>query len=213
VAGILVGLLLYRPALYEPVIPTAGTDPNTRRVHRYFSHELGPALYNGAQERRPFEMVVIDKSLNEALAQAAQSEQSGSIRLSSPTLAFAPGRVILMGTAEVEGAKLVITIEIRPQLLEDKRLNLVVKKVKIGAMNITPLAKFMAKKAYNERVEAGEIDTRDWRSGIAASLLVGEPFDPVFPVDDKWVRVTGFDVAQGKLTAQLVQVPAPKGRY
>jgi len=56
---------------------------------------------------------------------------------------------------------------------------------------------------YREQVAGGGIDRQDWRTKIVASLLIEEPFEPVFPVDDKWVRLTGIDVAEGKLTARL----------
>ena len=204
VAAILIGLLLYKPAQYHPVMPPAATDPNGHRVHPYLSHELMPTMYNSAQDRRPFEMEVLDQRLNEAIAQTGWLQESGGIKLSAPAVAFTPGRVVLMGTADIEGAGFVVTVEIDPQILEDGRLNLVVEKVRIGVMNITPLAKIMARRMYRERVEAGGVDSDDWRTKIAASLLNEEPFEPVFPVDDKRVRLTGFDITQGKLIARFV---------
>jgi hypothetical protein len=204
VAAVVISLLLYKPAQYHPVMPPAATDPNGQRVHRYLTHDLANTLYNGAQERRPFNMEVLDQRLNEAIAQTEWLQQSGGIQLSAPAVGFTPGRVLLMGTADIEGAGFVVTVEIDPQIMEDGRLNLVVEKVKVGAMNITLLAKMMARKMYRERVEAGDIDTEDWRTKIAASLLNGEPFEPVFLVEDKWVRLQSLDSTQGKLIAGFV---------
>jgi len=204
VAAAVISLLLYKPAQYHPVLPPADTDPNGQRVHPYVSHDLMPALYNGAQERRPFEMEVIEQKFNEALAQTGWLQQSGGIQLSAPAVAFTPGRAVLMGTADIEGADFVVTIAIAPHILEDGRLNLLVEKVKVGAMNITPLAKMMARKMYQERIESGGIDTEHWGTRIAASLLAEEPFDPVFLVDGKRVRLKSLDIGQGKLTAGFV---------
>ena len=201
---IVFSLLSYKPARYHPVMPPADADPNTQRVHRYLTHELGNTLYNGAQKQRPFQMVVLEQPLNEAIAQAGWFQDSGGINLSAPAIVFAPGRVILMGTAHVEGAGFVITIEIEPEIAEDGRLNLHIKKVKVGAMNVTPLARIIAKKMYQERVEAGDVDTEDWRTKIAASLLNGESFEPVLPVEDKRVRLKRVDVSKGKLLAEFV---------
>jgi hypothetical protein len=184
--------------------PPAGADPNERRVPPYLTHDLASTLYNGAQDRRPFEMEVIAEKLNEALAQTGWRQESGGIRLSSPAVAFAPGRAVLMGTADIEGAEFVVTVEIGPRILEDGRLNLIVEKVKIGVINITLLARRMARKMYEEQVGGGGIDTQDWRTRIAASLLVGEPFDPVFLVEDKWVRLESLDISQGKATVRFV---------
>lgn len=207
VAAIVLSLLLYKPAQYHPVIPATAADPNGNRVHPYLSHELMPELYNGAQDRRPFEMVVLDGRLNEAIAQAGWLQESAGITLSAPAVAFTPARVVLMGTANIEGAELVVTVEIGPQMTDDGRLNLLVEKVKIGAMNITPLARMMARKMYQERIASGPVDAGDWRTKIAASLLNEEPFEPVFPVEDKWVRLKSFDVTPGKLIARFVQAP------
>jgi len=205
VAALVFGLLLYKPSMYNPIAPPA-VNPDGERVHPYLSHDLMPTLYNGAQDRRPFELVVLDGKLNEAIAQSGWLQESGGIILSAPEVLFAPGRIILMGTADVQGAGFVITIELGPQLNADGLLNINVEKVKIGAMNITVLAKIMGKKMYRDRLEAGPVDTEDLRTQIVASLLNEEPFDPVFLVDDKWVRLTGVEITQGRLIAQLVPV-------
>jgi hypothetical protein len=210
VAAVVILVLLYKPAQYRPVTPPPADDPNGQRVHPYISHELMPTLYNNAQDRKPFTMEIFDKGLNEAIAQTRWRQESGGIKLSSPAIAFTPGRIVLMGTAEIEGADLVVTVEIGPKILEDGRLNLVVDKVKIGGMPITWLARKMAQKTYQEQIDAGGIDADDWRTKIAASLLVGEPFEPVFPVEDKWIRLESFDISQGKATVGFV--PAAKER-
>ena len=78
-------------------------------------------------------------------------------------------------------------------------------------MNVTPLAKMMAKNMYRERIESAPVDTEDLRTKIAASLLNEEPFEPILKVEDKWVRLKGFDLTDGKLTAQFVPAPPQRG--
>jgi len=106
--------------------------------------------------------------------------------------------------ADVKSAQFVVTIALEPNTDEKGMLNLQVAKVKIGAMNITPLVKMIAKKMYKERIATVPIDTQDLRSQIAASLLNGEPFDPIFNVDHKKVRLDGITVKQGKLILHFV---------
>ena len=202
VAAIVLALLLYRPAQYHPMVPTFA-DPNGPRVHPYLHRELGSELYNGAQEQQPFEMVVLDKNLNEAIGQMMWSKEAGGITLSAPAILFKPGRIVLMGTADVEGAEFVVTIHVGPQLDEEGALNLIVTKVKVGAMNVTPLAKMLARKMYREQLETGLVDTRDLGAKIVASLLNEEPFKPVLRLEDKWVRLQRFDITQGKLIARF----------
>jgi hypothetical protein len=203
VALIVLALLLYKPARYNPVVRApAGSD--SERVHPYLSHDLGPQLYNGAQSQRPFNFTVLDQALNEAIAQLQWPRETGGVVFSAPEVLFHPGRIVLMGTVDIEKADLVITVELEPQLDEVGLLNLNVAKVKIGAVNITPLAKMLAKREYYKRLETVPIDTDDIRTKVAASLLAGESFEPVFEVDDKWVRLKDFSISQGTLEAELI---------
>ncbi len=202
VAAIVLALLLYKPAQYHPIRSTAA-DPNGQRVPPYLHRELGSELYNGAQKQRPFEIVVLNTNLNEALAEMRWSQQAGGITLSAPAVLFTPGHIVLMGTARVEGAEFVVTIELGPRLDEQGYLNLLVTKVKIGAVNVTPLAKMVARKMYQQRLETGPVDTRDLGAKIAASLLTEEPFKPVFKLEDKWVRLQDFDLTEGQLIARF----------
>lgn len=204
VVVVLLSLLLHKPARYHPVMPPAGADPNEQRVHRYLTHDLGNKLYNGAQNQQPFELLVLEDRLNEALAQAGWLQESAGIELSAPAVAFVAGRLILMGTAHVEGAGFVITIEINPQIAEDGRLNLTLERIKVGAINVTPLARVMGRKMYRERLEAGDVDTEDWRTKIAASLFNDEPFEPILLIEDKWVRLQSVDLREGEFVARFV---------
>ena len=203
VAATVIGLLFYKPSQYNPVASTAVAGDGGR-VHPYLHRDLYSTLYNGAQRQRPFEMVVLDKPLNEAIAQARWPQQAEGITFSAPEVLFRPGRIVLMGTADLEGAKFVITIELEPRTEDQGLLNIHVAKIKIGAMNITPLAKMIAKRMYQERLETVPVDTNAIQTKIAASLLNVEPFDPVFKIDDKWVRLESCEITEGKLVARLV---------
>ncbi len=200
VAAVLIALLVYRPAGYRPVAPAPNADGET--VHPYLHRDLASTFYNKAQERRPFEMVVLDQKLNEAIAD--KKWQSEGVLLSAPQVLFEPGRIVLMGMADVEGAGFVVTVELTPQLNEQGYLDLAVEKVKVGAMNVTPLAKMMGRKMYQEQIDTGAIDMDNLGTKIVAALLAGKPFDPLLEVDDKWVRLKSFDITQGKLTTHFI---------
>jgi hypothetical protein len=203
VAAIFVLLLLYKPGQYHPII-AAMMDPNGQRVHPYLARELMPQFNNGIQARRPFRMKIVDKTLNEVIAQYKWPQEAAGVSILSPEVLFEPDRIILMGTANVEGADLIVTVELQPQFNEQGLLNLKVEKVKIGAMNITPLARMIGRRRYDERVEAGGFDPEDLRSQIAASLLSGRPFDPVIEYDRKKVRLKSAEVSQGQLDVEFV---------
>lgn len=207
VLATVLGLLFHRPAGYNPIVAPPADDGS---VHPYVHRELYSTLYNGAQSQRPFDLEVLAEPLNEAIAQAGWPQESEGIALSAPEIVFAEGRIVLMGTADIEGAEFVVTIELRPRVDDQGLLNVSVTKVKIGAMNVTPLAKMVARKMYRDRLALAPVDTEDLRSKIVASLLDEQPFDPVFRFEDKWVRLKEFDITPGRILAKLV--PAPRGR-
>ena len=201
-ASIILALLLCRPSRYNP--PGEATDDGKQgKVCPYLTHELLPQLYNGIQQEEPFELVVTQKGINEIIAWSKWPKESEGVRFSSPEVLFVPDGIVLMGTAVIGGVELVITIVAEPALDEDGLLNLRVAKIKIGALNVTPIARMVAKRMYAQRLETTYIDTEDLRAKIAASLLNNEAFEPVFEIEDKKVRVKKIIITEGKLTARL----------
>lgn len=200
VAVIIFVLVLHRPSGYEPM-DSAWSDREPGEVHPYWTY-LSSEIYNGAQLHEPFEVVVRAERINEATA--GWSEVSEGIMLSEPMVFFVTDRIILMATATVKGVELVVTIVIKPTIDERGLLHAGVAKVKVGAMNITPLAKMIAKKMYAERLLVTSIDTKNWQAQVAGSLLNDEPFEPVFPVGDKKVRLGKIAVREKRLILRLV---------
>lgn len=208
-AIIILALLFYKPARYKPLdINPAGN--NQDQISPYLSNVLLPQLHNGAQRQEPFDLVVIQKGINEAIARLQWPRESNGVLLSAPTVFFVPENIVLMGTASIKGAELVVTVVAKPSLDEEGLLNLRVEKVKIGAMNITPLARLMAKRMYTERLATVHVDTENLRARIAASLLIDEPFEPIFNINDifddvdKKVRAEKITITQKKLTIRMV---------
>jgi hypothetical protein len=210
-AIIILYLLFYKPARYRPP-DTVPAGSNQDQISPYLSNVLLPQLYNGAQRDEPFDLNVIQKGINETIARFKWPRESDGVVLSAPTVFFVPEKIVLMGTASIKGAELVVTIVAKPNLDEQGLLHLRVEKVKIGAMNITPVARLIAKRMYTERLATVHIDTENLRTKIAASLLNEEPFEPILNVRDifqdvdKKVRVEKITIAQKKLTIRLVPV-------
>ena len=209
VAAVIFALLLYKPGRYKPTY-AADADYNNKQVSPYLTHELMPQLYNGAQLGEPFEVVITQKGINEIVARYTWPVESDGVMFYAPAVLFVPGGVVFMGTADIKGVQFIVTIELEPKIDEDKLLNLQITKVKVGAMNITPLAKMTAKKMYAQQLNTAPADTGDWRTKIAASLLNDEPFDPIFDIEDRKVRVDKITVENEKLTSHLVPGRNPK---
>jgi len=202
VAVIILALLMYKPSRYDPLEGTAA-DHRQGQVSPYLTH-LSSQYYNGAQRRTAFELVITEEGINQAITWSDWAVESEGIWLYAPAVLFTPGTIVLMGTANVKGAEFVVTIELEPRIDLQKLLNLQVAKIKIGAMNITPLARLIAKKMYADRLATVSVDTEHWRAKIAQSLLNDQPFDPVFPAEDKNVRLDNVTVEQGRLILRFV---------
>ena len=202
VAAVIIGLLLHKPASYDPTdFDSAGYEPG--QVSPYLTHELSPRIYNGVQRDEPFELVITQKGINEIVAGWGWPKMSQGVMLYSPAVLFKPGSAVLMATANVRDAEFVVTIEIKPKIDEKGLLTLHISKVKIGAMNITAISKITAKKMYLQRIAHLPIDKEAAQTKIAESLLNDAPFEPVFKVDDRKVRIDKITVSKEKLTAHL----------
>ena len=191
-------LLLHRPDHFNP--PDVIYD---KQVSPYLTHELLPHIYNNAQLGEPFDLVVIQKGINDIVARSKWPKELDGIGVSAPEVLFVPDGIVLMGTVLVGGVEFVATVVAEATLNQEGLLNLRIAKMKIGAMNVTPVVKVLAKTIYQRRFATDNIDAEDWQAQIAASLLNNEPFEPVFKIEDKKVRVDKITVSQGKVTIRL----------
>jgi hypothetical protein len=201
VAIVVFGLLFHRPAYYKPLHFTG-----SREVSLYLTNELLPELYNGAQLQEPFELVVTQSGINDIVARFKWPQEFGSIRFSAPMVVFSPGSIVLMGIVSMEGAEFIGTVVAEPALDAKGLLNLQVASVKIGAVDITPLAIVLVRRICQQRFAETGIGAEDMQAQVAASLLDGEPFRPVFKIEDKKVQVEKITIEQKKLTIRFVPV-------
>ena len=201
VAFVIIALLLYKPGRYNPTNPNPGI-PENNEVSPYLTH-LSSEIYNAVQIGDPFEITITQEAINDIITQANWPIESEGILLYAPAALFIPGVIVLMGTADFKGVEFIITIELEPKIDKEGFINLNVAKVKVGAMNITPLAKITAKKMYADRLAMVPVDTYALQTKIAASLLNEESFNPVFNIDHKKIRLSKIIIENEKLTAHL----------
>ncbi len=203
VAVVVFAFLLHRPDRYAPTDrDSIGLEDG--QVSPYLTHELSPQFYNGAQRGEPFDLVITEKGINEIVAGWGWPRMSEGVMLYAPAVVFVPESVVLMGTANVKGVEFVVTIVLKPSIDERGLSHLLVAEVKVGAMNVTWLVKKMARNMYAQRAASMPTDAKSFYGKIAASVLNDEPFDPVFEVDGRKVRIEKIVVQKQKLTAHLV---------
>ena len=199
---IILVLLLHRPARYRSPVITA-THSNHKQVSRYLTHELLPQIYNGAQRQEPFHIIITQDDAKKIVAATEWPKQYDGIELSAPMVFFAPGKIILMSAAEVKGMDVIITVVAEPVIDQQGFLNLQVAKVKIGALNITPLARMIARRMYEQTIGFADINPDDLGVRVAASLFNNQPFDPLFQLEDKKIRLKEINIEPGKLILHL----------
>lgn len=197
-------LLLYRPGRYDP-LSTEGFKPGQVSPYLTLFHS---AVYNGAQLKEPFDVSISQEGINDIIARGDWPLENNGVMLYAPAVVLEPGMAVIMGTANVKGMEFVVTIELTPSIDEEGLLSLNVAKLKVGAMNVTLLARPIAKRMYADQVEAFPVDMDSWRTKIVASLLNEEPFDPLFPTGDKKarVRVGRIAIEKGKIDFTLLPV-------
>lgn len=206
IAIILILLLLHTPAAYKPAKVDISEDA-PEHVHRYLTY-LGSELYNGAQTHEAFDLVVLEVGINQAIAQSSWPKQSEGISFSRPTAAFSPEGITLMGTANIEGVDLVVTLAGQPSLMDDGQLRLHLNAVKVGAMNVTPMARIVARKMYRDQRQYMTLDPEDLQAQIAAALIEDQPFDPVFKIDGSFIRLIDLQLEEDRLILRFM----PLGR-
>jgi hypothetical protein len=199
IAAVIIFLLLYKPVRYIPHGPSGG-----KQVSQYLTNELLPQLYNGVQRGEPFDLVMSEDGINDVITRSKWPKESGGARILAPQVFFVPDSVVVMGPVVMKGFEFMVTVELMPVFDANGLLNLHVAQIKVGAMNLTPIARITARKMYSQRLATEEVDTEDIQAKIAASLLNGEPFEPIFEVEKKEVRIEKINITQGKLTARLI---------
>ncbi|MBN2456883.1 MAG: hypothetical protein JXB29_10205 [Sedimentisphaerales bacterium] len=197
-------LLLYKPADSQ-IDNTGPASRDQQYVSTYLTNELLPGLYNGLQNNEPFDLLITEQGINDIIADCNWPRRSDSTELYLSEVRFTQDAVVLTGTAQLKGVAFHLTILVEPKLDSKGFLQLQVTKFKVGAMNMTMLFRIIAKKRY-QQYEINEADKDDWQIKVAASLLNEEPFDPLFDIQDRRVRVRQISMVPDQLTVRLVTI-------
>ncbi len=192
-------LLTHVPAEYRPLDP-----PPTDEVSTYLTHYLAPNFHNNIQLDRPFDVVVIQKGLNEIIVDEnslgwAWPYSLNGVVISAPSVVFQQDTIMLMGTVDYAGFPIVITVIAAPKLDENGLLTLSIQKVNAGAVNITLLARFIARQVIAHQLRI--LPDTQWLRDLDGALADDIPFDPVFPIYDseKQIRLTKTEITTGNL--------------
>ncbi len=194
-------LTAYRPGRYAPV---KIADHN--QVSPYLTHQLLPDIYNNAQLGEPFEVVITPQGLNDIVARLPQPIRLNTITLADPQVVLMREQIILMATVRARPIDFFITIELNPAINGQGLLNLHVNSIKLGAVNITAVARLIGDKAYSNWLSATETEPNNIAAQICRSLLRDEPFEPLFKSGGRQLRLSKIDVDVNGITVQLIPI-------
>ena len=201
---VILALLFHNPAGYRPNKQITG-EGEYRVVPRYWTY-LSSQIYNQAQLGMPFTITLDQERVNEAIAQAKWPQRSDQVALYAPTATFANNQLTLMGPVEVSGTDLVITTVLIPIIDANGLAQLDIDVIRIGALNVTPVAKLMIRKAYQEQVQYMLHDQERIENKILASLLANTAFDPIITIRNIDRRVVDVRIEGVELDNKVMRV-------
>ena len=192
-------LVTHRPKNYTPL---RIADQN--QISTYLSHYLMPAIYNNSQLDAPFEVVITEEGLNDIIARWRQPVKFNNITFTDPQAILTQNQIILMATARTRFANPILTVRITPATNSFSQLNTHVDSVSLGAAGITTLTKSIGNKVFTDWLAFTGTEPNDIAAQVCRSLLNDEPFDPVFKVGDKSLRICKIKLEKKKITALLL---------
>jgi hypothetical protein len=197
-AFILIG---HRPANYAP--PKAA---NPNEVSRYLTNELLPNIYNGSQLGKPFELEITQEGLNDIVSHLPGAIITDNLTVVRPEVILTPMETTVMATVEARPMDFFLTVELNPFINKQGLMNLCVNRILLGKVNITSIARSIGNKAYADWMATTGTEPNNIASQICLSLLKDEPFDPVFKIYGRTMRVSKIDVMRGKIVVLLTVI-------
>jgi len=194
-------LLLDKPQGYSPE-----EIKNDKNVSQYVTNELAPYVYNNIQKGQSFDIIIPQSKTKEFVSLIEWPIESEDVTISAPQAFFVDNGLVMRANARTRGLNFVITLLISGMVDETGMMNLRLDKIMIGSMNITFIAKIIAKKMYQHRVKQEDYSTDGIGADIAGSLLGNQPFEPIFETRGRKVRIEQLKVQKSQL--QITLTPA-----
>jgi uncharacterized protein YpmS len=191
-------LTAHKPGRYAPL---KVEDHN--QISPYLTHQLLPTVYNNTQLGEPFEVVITQQGLNDIVARTPQPISFDKVELYDPQVILTPDKIILIAAVRAKPMDLFVTIELNPVINQQGLLTLHIDRVLLGAVNITAMARLIGNKAYSDWLSLTGMEPDNIVAQICRSLLNDEPFEPTFEFGGKSLRISKFEVSDGKITALL----------
>lgn len=194
-----IALLMHKPKNYAPL---RIADQN--QISIYLTHRLMPTIYNNSQLDAPFEVVITEEGLNDIIARWRQPINFNNITFTAPQAILTQKQIILMATAKTHFANPILTVRLTPAIDYFGQLNIHIGGVSLGAVGVTTLVKSRGNKAFANWLSFTGTEPNNIAAQVCRSLLNDEPFEPVFKIGDKSLRICKIKLEKKKITALLL---------
>jgi hypothetical protein len=197
-------LIGHRPGSYAPV---KAANPN--EVSRYLTNEILPKIYNGSQFGEPFELEITQEGLNDIISRLPGAMITDNIIVKKPEVILTPTQITVIATVETSPMDLFLTVELNPLINKQGLMNLCLNRILLGKVNITSTARSIGNKEYDDWMARTGTEPNNIASQICLSLLNNEPFDPVFKMNGRSLRLSKIEIIKGKIVVLLTPVRHP----
>lgn len=185
---------------YQP--PQVG---NSDQVSPYLTHYLAQEVYNKSQLDKPFDLVIDQHKLNEALASEIQWPQClGDVSFSEPMVVFGDEAIYLMGQLKYKELVTVITITLAPTF-SGNQITLNIQSIRLGQLPAKFIVLTIAQQVLNAHRPAIEQDGVNL--DVVDAIIRNGSFDPVIYPIDRPLRIKALSTKQGQLTVTLDPIP------
>ncbi len=184
----------HAPDAYRPASPD-----NPRQVSPYLTHKLGPEFFNQVQMDEPFVLEVEQAGLNDILSRLPWPQPLGAdATFSKPAVIFTEGSLYLMGTLEYKGVSSVVTLRSEPYLTPEGLIGFNVKSIRLGMLPVTSIVGKIARQVFADNQSAFEGEPQ--AQAQVKAIIENKPFEPVFTISSRAVRIRSFSLKTGLLT-------------
>lgn len=170
-------------------------------VNSYITHYLAQEIYNRSQEDDPFELLIDQDKLNEALNQFNWPQQLGDLSFSNPYAVFGEDKIYIMAELAYKDFSTVITVTMAPALSENQQLCLNIKSVRMGQLPATTVLTMIAKKYLEDN--RAELQQQQLDIEVTEAIINNRYFDAVIYLYEKPLKITGLTATSGLLKATL----------
>lgn len=195
----------YQPKAYHPTAPS-----NPQQISPYLTHKLGPDFFNQVQLDKPFILEIEQDGLNDILSREPWPQPLGDAMFGDPVIIFNEGSISLMGTLEYKGVSSVLTMQSEPFQTPQGQISLNIRSIHLGILPIKTLVAKLAQKAFQDNIDAFEGEPE--AKAITESIIKNGPFDPVFSISGRKVKISHFTLQSKLLTVTCVPLPESLSR-